>query len=36
LTAPKVGSDLNFQLEMTLLLSLAAGVGLDQMGFFRP
>jgi len=34
LTAPKVGSDLNYQLEMTLLLALAAGVGLDQMGFF--
>ena len=34
LTAPKVGSDLNYQLEMGLLLALAAGVGLDQMGFF--
>ncbi len=34
LTAPKVGSDLNYQLEMTFLLALAVGVGLDQMGFF--
>lgn len=34
LTAPKIGSDLNYQMEATLLLALAAGVGLDQMGFF--
>ncbi len=34
LTAPKVGSDLNYQLEMTLLLAVAAGVGLGQTGFF--
>ncbi len=34
LTAPKIGSDLNYQLEMTLLLAIAAGVGLGQMGFF--
>lgn len=34
LTAPKVGSDLNYQLEMTLLLAVAAAVGLCQMGFF--
>lgn len=34
LTAPKVGSDLNYQLEMTLLLALATGVVLDRTGFF--
>ncbi len=35
LTAPKVGSDLNYQLEMTLLLAIAAAAGLGHMGFFR-
>lgn len=34
LTAAKVGSDLNYQVEMTLLLSLSAAVALDQCGFF--
>jgi hypothetical protein len=34
LTAPKVGSDLNYQLEMTLLLAVTAAVGLGHAHFF--
>ncbi len=35
LTAPKVGSDLNYQVEMTLLLAFTVGTVLDENGFFR-
>jgi hypothetical protein len=34
LTAPKIGSDLNYQLEMMLALSMCAGSALDQLDFF--
>jgi hypothetical protein len=34
LTAPKIGSDLNYQLEMMLALCMCAGSALDQLGFF--
>ncbi len=35
LTAPKIGSDLNYQLEMMLVLCMCAGCALDQLAFFR-
>jgi hypothetical protein len=34
LTAPKIGSDLNYQVEMMLLLTMCAGVTLDRLDFF--
>lgn len=33
-TAPKVGSDLNYQVETMLVLSICAGSALDQLDFF--
>ena len=33
-TAPKIGSDTNYQMESTLLLAICAGIGLDQVKFF--
>lgn len=33
-TAPKVGSDFNYQIESTVLLILCAAIALDQFGFF--
>jgi hypothetical protein len=35
LTAPKVGSDLNYQIEMTLGLAVAAALVLEESGFFQ-
>ncbi len=35
LTAPKVGSDLNYQVEMTTILALAAALVLHESGFFE-
>ncbi|MBI1357662.1 MAG: hypothetical protein GC160_25250 [Acidobacteria bacterium] len=35
LTSPKVGSDLNYQIEPTLALCLAAAVSLDRLRFFE-
>ena len=34
-TAGKMGADLNYQLETFALLSIAAGIGLHQLDFFR-
>ena len=34
-TAPKIGSDSNYQIEMTILLVLCSGAGLEAMGFFK-
>jgi hypothetical protein len=34
LTAPKIGSDLNYQMEMMLVLSMCAACALDQVEFF--
>jgi hypothetical protein len=34
LTAPKIGSDLNYQLELMLALCMCAGCALDQLAFF--
>jgi hypothetical protein len=34
LTAPKIGSDLHYQVEMTILLAMCAAVALDQLDFF--
>jgi hypothetical protein len=33
-TAPKIGSDTNYQMESTLLLAICAGIGLHQVQFF--
>jgi hypothetical protein len=33
-TAPKIGSDSNYQLETTILLVLCAAVGVDALGYF--
>ena len=33
-TAPKIGSDLNYQLETTLLLGIASACALEQLNFF--
>ena len=33
-TAPKIGSDLNYQIEMMLVLCMCAGSALDQLDFF--
>jgi hypothetical protein len=33
-TAPKIGSDLNYQLELNLLLAIGSGCALDRLGFF--
>jgi hypothetical protein len=33
-TAPKIGSDSNYQIETTILLVLCAAIGLDAIGFF--
>jgi hypothetical protein len=34
-TAPKIGSDSNYQIETTILLVLCAAIGLDAIGFFE-
>ena len=34
-TAPKIGSDTNYQVEMTTLLAVCAAVALAEVGFFR-
>ncbi|MBY0504767.1 MAG: glycosyltransferase family 39 protein [Bryobacteraceae bacterium] len=34
LTSPKIGSDLNYQLEMMLVMAMCAGVTLDRLDFF--
>ena len=34
LTAPKIGSDLNYQMELMLALSICAGCALDRLDFF--
>jgi len=34
LTAPKIGSDLNYQVEMMLVLTICAGVALDRLELF--
>ncbi|MBZ5677245.1 MAG: hypothetical protein LAP61_23620 [Acidobacteriia bacterium] len=34
-TAPKIGSDTNYQIESTLLLAVCAGIGLHQINFFQ-
>lgn len=34
MTAPKIGSDLNYQVEMMLALAICAGCALDQLAFF--
>jgi hypothetical protein len=34
LTAPKIGSDLNYQIEMMLVFAICAGVALDRLDFF--
>ena len=33
-TAPKIGSDLNYQVEMMLAMTMCAGCALDQLDFF--
>ncbi len=33
-TAPKIGSDLNYQVEMSVALAMCAAVGLDRLEFF--
>lgn len=33
-TAPKLGSDSNYQIEMTILLALCAALGVDAIGYF--
>jgi Dolichyl-phosphate-mannose-protein mannosyltransferase len=34
-TAPKIGSDTNYQIESTLLLAVCAAIGLHQIDFFQ-
>jgi hypothetical protein len=34
-TAPKIGSDTNYQIESTLLLAVCAGIGLHEIQFFK-
>ena len=34
-TAPKIGSDTNYQIESTLLLAICAGIGLHEIDFFK-
>ena len=34
LTAPKIGSDTNYQIELTVMLAVACGIGLHELHFF--
>ena len=34
LTAPKLGSDTNYQIELTVVLAVACGIGLHELNFF--